>query len=213
MVGRSESSQRGLVQANDADRYAPAASNLACSGLRLLPPFRIRQRGRGTPEDSAASFDDSRGAVALMHLLGKRDRALAVSEGADLNGEEFSVASRCSWAAAMTVSFTFVMPGPIKLDFARRSVRQVDDASFDKRASILYADVHCALVREVLHSHPGIERIGPMGCRELLHIVDFAIRGASSVIRMPYQLATPVSLDPISEVSPPSPSSRRNWRK
>ncbi len=67
---------------------------------------------------------------------------------------------------------------------AGRGMREIDDAPIDERASVRNTNIHRLGVREIRHVDPGLEGQGPVGGRELLHIVNLAIRGRPAMIGM-----------------------------
>jgi len=64
------------------------------------------------------------------------------------------------------------------------SVRKIDDAVFDEGSAVGDADVDRFVVGQIHHAHPSTEGQSAMRGSEAFHVVDFAVRGGASVIRM-----------------------------
>jgi hypothetical protein len=71
--------------------------------------------------------------------------------------------------------------GPNHAQHARRGIREVDDATVDERAAIVDANLDGAAVREARHHGARAERQRLMCRRELVLVVDLAVRGALAV--------------------------------
>ena len=68
--------------------------------------------------------------------------------------------------------------------FARGGVGKVDDPPADKGTAVGNAHLGGPVVVEIVDFYPRIEREGAVGCRHLLHVVNFAIRGSAAVVGM-----------------------------
>src|SRR6516162_9237626 len=70
------------------------------------------------------------------------------------------------------------------VDGASAGVREVDDAALDEGAAIVDAYRHVTAVVEVVNPHLSVEGEGAMRGRQFVHVIDFAVRGRTVMVRM-----------------------------
>lgn len=92
--------------------------------------------------------------------------------------------------SAITRIRTFAVPGP-SIWISRAAAREVDDTAVHERPAVVDAHAHREIVREIAHLDYRSERHRAMRGGELLHIVDFAVRSPSPVIRIPVPARDP----------------------
>jgi hypothetical protein len=81
--------------------------------------------------------------------------------------------------------------GANQTDFLRCRMRKVDHPALHERTAIDDPHIHRFIVAEIPHANNGLERQGAVSRNHGFHIVDFAIRGGASVIRMPVPTREP----------------------
>jgi succinoglycan biosynthesis protein ExoA len=79
-----------------------------------------------------------------------------------------------------------------QIDRLGRRMRQIDNPALDERTPVDDSYLDGLVIAEIANAHTGLKGQGAMGCDHRFHVVDFAIRGGSSVVGM----AVPARLAP-----------------
>lgn len=125
---------------------------------------------------------EARRAVGLFHLRAQALGSILILKRAGLDG--VPIFRRHDWLEREDVEANLGDAGSDDLDFLRGCVRKIDDASGDEGTAVDDADVDRFSVGEIGDAHHGSEGKGAVRGGEFLHVVNFAVGGGASVIRM-----------------------------
>ena len=156
-----------------------------------MPDFLSQIGGRGFRWDASYENSPESGTIGTLHQMrgtevplersAKTFGAITIEERSGLDAVP---ALGGSGGNRKYVEADLGDTGADERDGNGRGMRKIDDAVVNEGSAVGDADVDRFVVREIDDAHPGSERQRAVRGSEGFHVVDLAVGGGASVIRM-----------------------------